>query len=118
MIEKKSKITKEPRRQERFKIRMPVERLVYACLESLYFKKDIKQIKISVRKDGNQNLSFTYHGKGKIKAKFNKDVVTIFLSGRETEVKSWKTFFEDFATVKNFSLRKYLAYLQKNNSNP
>ena len=95
---------------KKFKVRVQIEVLVQACLEILYFNEKVKKVRITIKKNSNQDIQLSCYGRGKLNARIRKDASEIWVTGTEEEVKSWEQFFSDFATVPEFSLHEYINW--------
>jgi len=99
-------------------IRITSEMLVEAFLESLYYNKNVKRIRITMSRFGakcpTQNVYITCSGRGKMKGRIVNGVFHGTISGTEKEVEVWQTFFKRFIEVPEFSLKDYVAWLQQN----
>jgi len=106
---------KKPRKKtKKFKVRIPVETLVQAYVESLYFNEKVTSVKITLKKNSNQEIKILCTGRGRIRGKFVKDVAELWITGTEEELLAWTQFFRDFTKVPEFSLRDYVEWAKGN----
>jgi len=96
--------------KKKYKVRVPLETLVNAYSNVLYFNETVKKVRITIKKNSNQLIQVLCTGRGKLRATIKKDVAEIWVSGTEEEVLSWDQFFREFATVPEFSLRDYIDW--------
>lgn len=87
-----------------------MEVLVHAVLEVLYFNEKVDKVRITIKKNSNQELEITCSGRGRLRGRIRKDVADIWVTGTDEEVSAWERFFTDFAQVPAFSLRQYLQW--------
>ena len=103
----------KPRKKtKKFKVRVPVETLVHAYVESLYFNEKVASVKIVLKKNSNQEISILCTGRGRIRGKITKDVAELWVTGTEEELLAWAQFFKDFVKVPEFSLHRYLEWVK------
>lgn len=99
-------------------VRITAEMLVEAFMESLYFNRKVKRIRISMSRFGDkcptQNVYITCSGRGKMKGRIVNGVFHGTISGTEKDVGEWQNFFKRFIEVPEFSLKDYVAWLQQN----
>ena len=105
-------MTDSKKTTKKFRVRIQAEILVRAYLEILYFNKKVDKIRISIKKNTNQELTVTCTGRGRLRGRIRKDVADIWVTGTPEEVKHWDTFFTDFAQVPAFSLKEYVSWLK------
>jgi len=96
--------------KKKYKVRVPLETLVNAYSNVLYFNETVKKVKIAIKKNSNQLIQVLCTGRGRLRAAIKNDVAEIWVSGTEEEVLSWDQFFREFATVPEFSLRDYINW--------
>lgn len=98
------------KKTRKFRVRITVEVLVRAWLEVLYFDPSVKRVRIDIKKNSNQELEITATGRGRLRARTNKDVADIWITGSPKVISQWEKFFTDFASVPVFSLRQYMKW--------
>ena len=103
---------KKKSKTKKFRVRVPIEKIVNACLEILYFNEKVDKVRISIKKNSNQDIRLVCSGRGRLTARLRKDVAEVWVSGTDVEIQSWETFFTDFATVPDFSLREYIKWVK------
>ena len=95
---------------KKFKVRVPLERIVNACLEILYFNEKVEKVRITIKKNSNQDIRLSCTGRGKLTARIRKDVAEVWVTGTDEELVSWEQFFTDFVTVPEFRLAEYIKW--------
>jgi len=95
---------------KRFKVRVSVEEITRAYVESLYFNEIVKKVGIVIKKNSNQEVEIRCYGRGTLRGKIRKDAAEIWVSGTSEEVLGWEQFFRDFVSVPEFSLREYMNW--------
>jgi len=97
---------------KKFRVRIPVETLLRACLDVLYFNKTVTKVQMTVKTNSNQILEVTCSARGRLRGRITKDVADIWVTGTPEEIKHWNRFFTDFAQVPDFSLKEYVSWLK------
>jgi len=108
-------------KSEKINIEITPEILVQAFLESLYFNKNVKTVRIHLARIGEEvpthKVRISCSGRGRVKGKIVKGVFHGNVYGTQRQIDTWMEFFDTFLEVPEFSLPKYIKWL-KNEREP